>query len=147
MLLVNVQMLPDKDYQNAIPKDYVINVKDVKMTSVVVQLAKRTEKDTATVFHFNTERFLETHPDAIEGELSYETDPTTKHVDLIASVNVTDPLATEILAPILGRMKHRTTVTASRKAAARKGRNKNQQTAAPENNEAEEQVTVPTAEE
>jgi len=131
MLMVNIQLLTDRDYARAIPEEYVINVKDVQMTRVVVQIAKKLASDTSKVFHFNTEKFAKTHEDAIEGELSYMKDPDTGHIELIASAPMSE-ITTDILTPILGRMRHRTIVMASKmesekNAKKRATRNKNKE--------------------
>ena len=122
MLIANIQLLSDKDYSKAIPDGYVINVKSLEMKKAVVQIAKRQETDKVTVYHHNTDKFLQTHPDAVEGSVLYIIDSNTDHIDLIATAEPAVGL-TDSLTAITGRMLHRTQKLASRiEAEARKAK-------------------------
>ena len=142
MYITNVQLLSDKDYAKAIPNDYVINAKSVQMTKAVIQVAKRLESDKSKVYHINTEKFAETHPDAVESTVAYLTDPNTGHVDLIAAANPM-PNMTDTITAITGRMLHRTQSLAARlEAEQRKSRRAAKKTEdAPADSDASNEVT------
>ena len=109
MVIVNVQVLTDREYASAIPNGYVINVKDIQLTKVVVQLAKKTPEDNSRTTHINTDKFVAKHPDCIEGFLEWVLNEDNGHIELTVAIPPTKDAYT-VLTPIFGRMRHRTLV-------------------------------------
>ena len=107
MVVVNIHLLTDRELANLTPKGYVVNVKDIQLTKVIVQMAPKNDSDKYVTYHTNTDTFAKSHENCTEAYLEYYVNDTNNHIELTAVIPPNAELF-PTLTTILGKMRHRT---------------------------------------